>query len=187
MKNAPIIDLSLRSPSQMVADRGVIVGCGHIVWFRFMRPALVGAVWASICIYTYRYLLPFDDHEMPIEQLIFYVTCIAVMAGGLVTWLIAARVVHPFTNRWHVSKMLRRSASLKARPVATTALTRARRHGEALGSRILVASHDANGSISAIEWKSHERHAAPQARAWDDEEPDEAAWDGAGPTRRHGT
>ena len=99
MTNAPIIDLSLRAPGQMIADRGAFAGCVHIVWFRLLRPALVGAVWASICIYTYRYLLPFNDAEMPIEQLVFYVTCIAVMAGALVTWLIAARVVHPFAYR----------------------------------------------------------------------------------------
>lgn len=163
MKNAPIIDLSLRSPGQMIAERGSIAGCVHIAWFRLVRPSLVGAVWASICIYTYRYLLPFDQTEMPIEQLVFYVTCIAVMAGGLVTWLIAARVVHPFAHRLRVSKMRRRSASLTARtgPGPAAALMRAGRPGEKQASRILIASHDANGLISAIEWTTR---AAPQAR-----------------------
>ncbi|RQS74481.1 Biofilm PGA synthesis auxiliary protein PgaD [Burkholderia sp. Bp8963] len=161
MKNAPIIDLSLRSPSQMIADRGVIVGVMQIVWFRLVRPSLVGAVWASICIYTYRYLLPFDQAEMPIEQLIFYVTCISVMAGVLFTWLIAGRVVHPLAYRLRVSKMLRRSASLKARTGSTAAMMHARRPAEKQASRILIASHDANGLISGIEWTTH---AAQQTR-----------------------
>jgi hypothetical protein len=161
MKNAPIIDLSLRSPRQMIAEHGVVVGFVQIVWFRFVRPALVGAVWASICIYTYRYLLPFDKNEMPIEQLVFYVTCIAVMAGALFTWLVAARVVHPLAYRLRVSKMLRRSASLKAKQGPAAALMNAGPPDEQQASRILIASHDANGSISAIAWTAD---AVPQAR-----------------------
>ncbi|WP_431822873.1 Biofilm PGA synthesis auxiliary protein PgaD [Burkholderia sp. F1] len=187
MKNAPIIDLSLRSPARMIADRGIIVGCAQIVWFRFIRPALVGAVWASICIYTYRYLLPVNDAEMPIEQLVFYVTCISLIAGALVTWLIAARVIRPFTFRWHVTKMLRRSASLKSKSGPPTALAKSGQPDEKQASRILVASHDANGSISALEWTRHERRAAPQARERDDAKSNEAAWDGVGPKTRHGT
>lgn len=184
MKNAPIIDLSLRSPNRMIADRGIIVGCTHIVWFRFIRPALVGAVWASICIYTYRYLLPINDAEMPIEQLFFYVTCIAVMGGALLTWLIAARVVHPLTNRWHVTKMLRRSASLKSRSKHATALADAAQPDDEQAVRILIASHDADGSISTIEWTAHaapptrERAAARKSGS--------PVWRGVGPTR-HGT
>ncbi|MBN3788353.1 Biofilm PGA synthesis auxiliary protein PgaD [Burkholderia sp. Ac-20353] len=161
MKNAPIIDLSLRSARQMIADRGVIVGAMQIVWFRLVRPSVVGAVWASICIYTYRYLLPFNEAEMPIEQLIFYVTCISVMAGVLFTWLIAGRVVHPFAYRLRVSKMLRRSASLKARSGPAAAMMHARRPAGKQASRILIASHDANGLISGIEWTTH---AAQQTR-----------------------
>ncbi|WP_232467558.1 Biofilm PGA synthesis auxiliary protein PgaD [Burkholderia ubonensis] len=187
MKNAPIIDLSLRSPARMIADRGIIAGCTQIVWFRFIRPALVGAVWASICIYTYRYLLPINDDEMPIEQLVFYVTCISLIAGALVTWLIAARVIHPLTFRWHVTKMLRRSASLKSKPGPTTALAKSAHPDGKQASRILVASHDADGSISALEWKRHERRAAPHAREWDDEESNETGWGGVGRTTRHGT
>ncbi|WP_205191992.1 Biofilm PGA synthesis auxiliary protein PgaD, partial [Burkholderia sp. LMG 13014] len=113
MKNAPIIDLSLRAPRDMIAERGRIVGLVMVVWFRLVRPALVGAVWASICIYTYRYLLPFNPAEMPIEQMVFYATSIAIIAGTIVTWLIAGRVVHPLAYRLRVSKMLRRSASAK--------------------------------------------------------------------------
>lgn len=89
MKNAPIIDLSLRAPHEMIAERGTLVGPVLIAWFRLVRPALVGGVWASICIYTYRYLLPFNEAEMPIEQIVFYVTSIALIAGTIVTWLIA--------------------------------------------------------------------------------------------------
>ncbi|MBN3769811.1 hypothetical protein G3N93_09420 [Burkholderia sp. Se-20378] len=89
MKNAPIIDLSLRAPRDMIAERGRLVGSAMIIWFRLLRPALVGAVWASICIYTYRYLLPFNPAEMPIEQMVFYATSIAIIAGTIVTWLIA--------------------------------------------------------------------------------------------------
>ncbi|AIO34366.1 Biofilm PGA synthesis auxiliary protein PgaD [Burkholderia pseudomultivorans] len=162
MKNAPIIDLSLRTPREMMAERGGIAGFVLVVWFRFVRPALVGAVWASICIYTYRYLLPFNEAEMPIEQLVFYVTCIALMAGLLVTWLIAGRVVHPFAYRLRVSKMLRRSASVKVRSVPAS-LQGTRRRSAARATRILVASHDANGSISGIEWIAH---AEPQRRDW---------------------
>ncbi|MCM3011952.1 hypothetical protein M3583_25155, partial [Bacillus subtilis] len=81
MKNAPIIDLSLRAPRDMIAERGNIVGPVLVAWFRLVRPALVGGVWASICIYTYRYLLPFNEAEMPIEQIVFYVTSIALIAG----------------------------------------------------------------------------------------------------------
>ncbi|MGU7772074.1 Biofilm PGA synthesis auxiliary protein PgaD [Burkholderia sp. MR1-5-21] len=160
MKNAPIIDLSLRSPRRMIVDHGVIVGTVQIVWFRLVRPSLVGAVWASICIYTYRYLLPFNQAEMPIEQLIFYVTCISVMAGVLFTWLIAGRVVHPLAYRLRVSKMLRRSAHLKARPGPAASLINARRPAGKQSSRILIASHDANGMISGIEWKTQR---APQS------------------------
>jgi hypothetical protein len=94
-----------------------------------VRPALVGGVWASICIYTYRYLLPFNEAEMPIEQIVFYVTSIALIAGTIVTWLIAGRVVHPLAYRLRVSKMLRRSASAQARAVPAHALAGARRHG----------------------------------------------------------
>jgi len=59
------------------------------------------------------------------------------------------------------SKMLRRSASVKMRSVPPTALAGARRRGARRTTRILVASHDANGSISGIEWVAH---AGPQPR-----------------------
>ncbi|NTZ09613.1 Biofilm PGA synthesis auxiliary protein PgaD [Burkholderia metallica] len=161
MKNAPIIDLSLRAPRDIIAERGGIVGPVLVAWFRLARPALVGGVWASICIYTYRYLLPFNEAEMPIEQIVFYVTSIALIAGTIVMWLIAGRVVHPLAYRWRVSKMLRRSASVKVRSVPPTAFVSARRRGARRTTRILVASHDANGSISGIEWVTH---AGPQPR-----------------------
>ncbi|AOJ89095.1 Biofilm PGA synthesis auxiliary protein PgaD [Burkholderia sp. MSMB0856] len=161
MKNAPIIDLSLRAPRELIAERGGIVGPVLVAWFRLVRPALVGGVWASICIYTYRYLLPFNEAEMPIEQIVFYVTSIALIAGTIVMWLIAGRVVHPLAYRLRVSKMLRRSASVKMRSLPPTALAGARRRGARRTSRILVASHDANGSISGIEWITH---AGPQPR-----------------------
>ncbi|MDN7903697.1 Biofilm PGA synthesis auxiliary protein PgaD [Burkholderia diffusa] len=161
MKNAPIIDLSLRAPSELIAEHGSVVGPVLVVWFRLVRPALVGGVWASICIYTYRYLLPFNQAEMPIEQIVFYVTSIALIAGTIVTWLIAGRVVHPLAYRLRVSKMLRRSASVKMRSVPPTALAGAHRRGARRTTRILVASHDANGSISGIEWVAH---AGPQPR-----------------------
>ncbi|VWD03365.1 biofilm PGA synthesis auxiliary protein PgaD [Burkholderia lata] len=161
MKNAPIIDLSLRAPREMIAERGRIVGSVLIIWFRLLRPALVGAVWASICIYTYRYLLPFNPAEIPIEQMVFYATSIAIIAGTIVTWLIAGRVVHPLAHRLRVSKMLRRSASAKVRSVPANALAGAHRRGARRTTRILVASHDANGSISGIEWVTH---AGPQPR-----------------------
>ncbi|WP_246327148.1 Biofilm PGA synthesis auxiliary protein PgaD [Burkholderia guangdongensis] len=182
MKNAPIIDLSLRSPGQMIAERGVIAGSARVFWFRLARPALVGAVWASICIYTYRYLLPFNEAEMPIEQLVFYVTCIAIIACALVTWLIAARVVHPFAYRWRVSKMLRRSASLKGRPGPAAALMKSARPDGKPASRILIASHDANGLISAIRWATR---AAPRTSEWVTEESGRAVWHGVGAPRRH--
>lgn len=178
MTNAPIIDLSLRAPGQMIADRGAFAGCVHIVWFRLLRPALVGAVWASICIYTYRYLLPFNDAEMPIEQLVFYVTCIAVMAGALVTWLIAARVVHPFAYRLRVSKLLRRSAGLKAKPGPSASLLSDGTPGGKRTSRIIIASHDANGLISSLEWT------VPNARDRAAGETGETVWRGMGPERR---
>ncbi|MEC4598551.1 Biofilm PGA synthesis auxiliary protein PgaD, partial [Burkholderia vietnamiensis] len=41
------------------------------------------------------------------------------------------------------------------------ALAGARRHGARRTTRILVASHDANGSIAGIEWIAH---AGPQPR-----------------------
>ncbi|AIO28127.1 MULTISPECIES: hypothetical protein [Burkholderia] len=155
MKNAPIIDLSLRTPREMITERGRVAGLAQVVWFRLVRPALVGAVWASICIYTYRYLLPFNPAEMPIEQMVFYATSIAIIAGAIVMWLIAGRVVHPLAFRLRVSKMLRRSASAKVRSVPPTVLASARRRGARRTTRILVASHDANGSISGIEWVAH--------------------------------
>ena len=117
-------------------------------------------MWASICIYTYRYLLPFNPAEMPIEQMVFYATSIALIAGTIVMWLIAGRVVHPLAYRLRVSKILRRSASAKVRSVPPTVLASARAGGAAHDARILVASHDANGSISDIEWA----HAAAAPR-----------------------
>ncbi|ABX18164.1 Biofilm PGA synthesis auxiliary protein PgaD [Burkholderia multivorans] len=169
MNNAPIIDLSLRTPREMIAERGGVVGPLLVAWFRFGRPALVGGVWASICIYTYRYLLPFNEAEMPIEQLVFYVTCIALIGGSLITWLIAGRVVHPLAYRLRVSKILRRSASVTTRSVPAALLTGSRRRsGTPRATRILVASHDANGSICGIEWIAH---AGPPPREWATGEP----------------
>jgi hypothetical protein len=154
MKKAPVIDLSLRAPRQMIAAHGVFRGCVAVLWFRLVRPSLVGSVWAMICVYTYRNLLPFNPVEMPIEQIVFYASCISVIAAAIATWLITARVLHPLTYRIHASHRLHRTASLKAKPGSIAAMVNARRLGEPQASRILIASHDAHGSISGIKWMS---------------------------------
>ena len=85
---------------------------------------------------------------MPIEQMVFYATSIALIAGTIVMWLIAGRVVHPLAYRLRVSKILRRSASAKVRSVPPTVLASARRRARGTSRR-------ANGSISDIEWVAH--------------------------------
>jgi hypothetical protein len=155
MKNAPIIDLSLVTPRQMMLDKGPAMGAVHIVWFRLLRPSLVGTVWAAICVYTYRYLLPFNQAEMPVEQLFFYLTGITGIASAFVLWMVGSRVVHPFMYRSRMSKMLRRAAEISVSPGPFVAAARTRLDRS---PRILVASHDSTGAIRTITPSAVEPH-----------------------------
>jgi hypothetical protein len=147
MKNAPIIDLSLLTPRQMISDQGMALGVFHVVWYRLLRPSLVGLVWAGICIYAYRYLVPLNSGELPVEQLLFYLSGIACIATGFVLWMIASRVAHPFAARSRMAKMLHRKAGLTVEPGPFAVMEA---DSERPTSRIFVASHDSNGLIAAL-------------------------------------
>lgn len=144
--NAPIIDLSLLTPQQMMAQKGQLAGSVYVLWFRLLRPSLVGAVWAAICIYAYRYLLPFNQSEMPVEQLTFYLSGIGCIATGFVLWMIASRVAHPFMRRPIATPP---AASGEIVVEARRAQMRAPA-GDFHTPRILIASHDSTGAVSAI-------------------------------------
>jgi hypothetical protein len=147
MNNAPVIDLSLRSPRQIIADKGLRMGLAQLVWFRLVRPASVGSMWAAIGVYAYRYLLPFDEGDLPLEQLFSYLAAIGSIASALTVWMIASRVAHPFASRSRMQRLVRRRAGLTVEPGPLAAMSMARRGAV---SRIFVASHDSNGLIAAL-------------------------------------
>ncbi len=147
MNNAPVIDLSLRTPSQIIADKGLKLGLLQVVWFRLIRPAAVGSLWAAIGVYTYRYLMPFNESELPLEQLMSYMAAIGTIATALIVWMIVSRVAHPFASRSRMQRLLRRTAGLTVEPGPFAAASLKCRGAVA---RIFVASHDANGLMAAL-------------------------------------
>lgn len=147
MNNAPVIDLSLRTPAEIIADKGFKLGLLQVVWFRLIRPATVGSLWAAIGVYTYRYLMPFNEAELPLEQLMSYMAAIATIAAGLIAWMIVSRVAHPFASRSRMQRLLRRTAGLTVEPGPFAAASLKCRGAVA---RIFIASHDANGLIAAL-------------------------------------
>src|ERR1700761_198502 len=147
MNNAPVIDLSLRTPSQIISDKGVKLGLFQVAWFRLIRPATVGSLWAAIGVYTYRYLMPFNENELPLEQLLSYVAAIGTIAAALVIWMIVSRVAHPFASRSRMQRLLRRTAGLTVEPGPFAAASLRTRGAVA---RVFIASHDANGFIAAL-------------------------------------
>ncbi|MGF6900918.1 hypothetical protein [Paraburkholderia phytofirmans] len=165
MNNAPVIDLSLRSPRQIIADKGLKIGLAQVVWFRLVRPASVGSMWAAIGVYIYRYLMPFDEGDLPLEQLVSYLVAIGSIASGLTLWMIASRVAHPFASRSRMQRLVRRTAGLTVEPGPLAAMSMARRGAV---SRIFVASHDSNGLIAALKALSNpaprKSNAAPARR-----------------------
>jgi hypothetical protein len=147
MNNAPVIDLSLRTPQQIIADKGVKLGLLQVVWFRLIRPATVGSLWAAIGVYTYRYLMPFNANELPLEQLLSYMAAIGTIAAALVVWMIVSRVAHPFASRSRMQRLLRRTAGLTVEPGPFAAASLKCRGAVA---KVFIASHDANGFIAAL-------------------------------------
>jgi hypothetical protein len=147
MSNSPVIDLSLRDPRLVIADQGKLRGSLLVLWFRLVRPACVGSMWAAITLYAYRYLLPFDQGDLSWPELISYVAAIATMGAALTTWMIVAHVAHPFTSKSRMQRLLRRKAGItvEPEPFAETAS----RDWDA-DARVLVASHDSRGMIAAL-------------------------------------
>lgn len=156
MKNAPIIDLSLRPARQLIAEKGVAWGLALVLWYRLARPAAVGSMWAGLCVYTWRYLIPSNQAELPLEQLLRYLTAIGAIAAALVAWMIASRVAHPFASRSRMQRLLRRTAGFTVEP---SPLPVEVEEGRGSMSRIFVASHDANGLIAALRILSVPTHA----------------------------
>ncbi|HEY3598173.1 MAG TPA: Biofilm PGA synthesis auxiliary protein PgaD [Paraburkholderia sp.] len=175
MNNAPVIDLSLRTPSQIISDKGFRLGVLQVVWFRLIRPATVGSLWAAIGVYTYRYLMPFNEAELPVEQLISYMGAIAAIAMALIAWMIVSRVAHPFASRSRMQRLVRRTAGLTVEPGPFAAASLKCRGAVA---RIFVASHDANGLMAALRTMSE-----PEVEG-DDEGPADAPIGGEPVTAR---
>ena len=147
MNIRPVIDLSLRPPQQIIADKGLGHGVALVLWFRLIRPASVGSMWAAITIYAYRYLLPFDQGDLSIGELVSYLAAIGAIASVLTMWMVVARVAHPFASKSRTQRLLRRKAGLTVEPGPLAAAALRERNTV---SRVFVASHDANGIIAAL-------------------------------------
>ncbi|RQH02211.1 Biofilm PGA synthesis auxiliary protein PgaD [Paraburkholderia dinghuensis] len=147
MNNRPVIDLSLRSARQIIAEKGKARGILLILWFRLIRPACVGSMWAGITIYAYRYLLPFDEGDLSIRELVSYLAAIGEIASVLTVWMILARVAHPFASKSRTQRLLRRKAGLTVEPGPFASETL--RDWKTI-SHVFFASHDANGLIAAL-------------------------------------
>lgn len=148
MTETPVIDLSLRAPRQIIADWGVLRGVVLVAWFRLLRPAAVGTMWAFITLYAYRYLLPFDQGDLSWPELISYVAIIGTMGAALTTWMIVAHVAHPFTSKFRMRRLLRRKPRVKVAQPELFAETASRDWDP--DARVFVASHDASGLIEAL-------------------------------------
>ncbi len=145
MNDTPVIDLSLRPPRMIIADRGMLLGSVLVLWFRLVRPACVGLMWAAVTLYGYRYLMPFEKGDLSWAELISYLFAIGAMGAALTTWMILAHVAHPFTSKSRIQRLLRRKARVTVEPAPfDEALL-----GEA-EARVLVASHDEQGQIEAL-------------------------------------
>jgi hypothetical protein len=171
MNNTPVIDLSLRPLQQIIADKGMKRGLVLVLWFRLIRPASVGAMWAAITIYAYRYLLPFEQGDLSVEQLLSYLAAIGAIASVLTMWMVLARVAHPFASRSRTQRLLRRKAGLTVEPGPFAA---AGLHERSKVSRVFVASHDANGLIAVLKALSDQM---PTGRDAGEAKPAEVAHD----------
>lgn len=166
MNNTLVIDLSLRAAYLIVADKGKARGWLLVLWFRLIRPACVGSMWGGITVYAYRYLLPFEQGDLSIRELVSYLAAIGAIASILTMWMILARVAHPFASKSRTQRLLRRKAGLTVEPgpFASEAL----RDWKTM-SRVFLASHDANGFIATLRalamHGSVERHAGEGAAA----------------------
>jgi hypothetical protein len=147
MNSKPVIDLSLRHPQLIIADKGIARGAALVLWFRLLRPACVGSMWAGITIYAYRYLLPFNQGDLSWAELVSYCSAIATMASVLMMWMVLARVAHPFTSKSRTQRLLRRKAGLTVEPGPFTTASSRELNSVA---RVFVASHDSNGLIAAL-------------------------------------
>lgn len=147
MNNTPVIDLSLCTPQQIISDKGIARGVLLVLWFRLLRPACVGSMWAGITIYAYRYLLPFDEGDLSWPELVSYFAAIGAIASVLTMWMILARVAHPFASKSRTQRLLRRKAGLTVEPGPFAGATSRELNAVA---RVFVASHDANGLIAAL-------------------------------------
>ncbi|HEV3427899.1 MAG TPA: Biofilm PGA synthesis auxiliary protein PgaD [Paraburkholderia sp.] len=145
--DTPVIDLSLRDPQSIIADNGMTRGLALVVWFRLLRPTCVGAMWAAITIYAYRYLLPFDQGDLSWPELISYVGAIGIIGVALTVWLILSHVAHPFTSKSRTQRLLRRKARITVEP-GPFAEDASRDWDQA--ARVFVASHDSSGMIAGL-------------------------------------
>jgi hypothetical protein len=161
MDNTPIIDLSLRHPRLIIADKGLVRGIVLVLWFRLLRPACVGAMWAAITIYAYRYLLPFDQGDLSIRELVSYLAAIGAIASVLTIWMILARVAHPFASKSRAQRLVRRKAGLTVEPGPFAADTL---QDWKTASRVFIASHDADGFIAALKTLTLQAPASRSAR-----------------------
>ncbi|MDR3097091.1 MAG: Biofilm PGA synthesis auxiliary protein PgaD [Paraburkholderia sp.] len=146
MNNTPVIDLSLCAPEQIISDKGIARGVLLVLWFRLLRPACVGSMWAGITIYAYRYLLPFEEGDLSWPELVSYFAAIGAIASVLTMWMILARVAHPFASKSRTQRLLRRKAGLTVEPGPFAGAA----SRELDDARVFVASHDANGLIAAL-------------------------------------
>ncbi|WP_321881816.1 Biofilm PGA synthesis auxiliary protein PgaD [Paraburkholderia bannensis] len=149
--DTPVIDLSLRAPQLIIADKGLVRGIILVMWFRLLRPSCVGAMWAAITIYAYRYLLPFDQGDLSWTELISYVGAIGIIGVALTVWLILSHVAHPFTSKSRTQRLLRRKARITVEPGPFT--EGASRDWDPQ-ARVFVASHDPRGMIAGLEAQS---------------------------------
>ncbi|WP_233869112.1 Biofilm PGA synthesis auxiliary protein PgaD [Paraburkholderia adhaesiva] len=147
MNNRPVIDLSLRSARQIIAEKGKARGILLILWFRLIRPACVGSMWGGITVYAYRYLLPFDEGDLSMRELVSYLAAIGAIASVLTVWMILERVAHPFASKSRMQRLLRRKAGLTLEPGPFASETL--RDWKTI-SHVFFASHDANGLIAAL-------------------------------------
>lgn len=152
MKNVLIIDFFLCVLCDMIVECGNIVGFVFVVWFCFVWFVLVGGVWVLICIYMYCYLLLFNEVEMLIEQIVFYVISIVLIVGMIVMWLIVGCVVYLFVYWLCVLKMLWCLVSVKVCLVLLIVLVSECWCGMWCIMCILVVLYDVNGLILGIEW-----------------------------------
>jgi len=83
-----IIDVSAGSFRHYVQQYGTTDGILYGCWYRVARPAMVAMVWVLFSLYVYHSLVTVGGTAAEIADLVLYVSVVASMAGGLVSWMI---------------------------------------------------------------------------------------------------